>query len=152
MMPLFLSLVLRVALAGPPLAGVPLDELGALGLLAPTTIDGEDAWRAPLAAGPGWVLYRWAPDEAAAAADAAFLRGSVQRVLPAVVVAGADEAWGDPGFVTARRANVTVQVRAADALQLAAKLLAAAEPTPVTGAAPVDGRDAYGRRVGEPAR
>lgn len=152
MMPLFLSLAFRAALAGTPLAGVPLAELGALGLLEPTAIDGEDAWRAPLAVGPGWVLYRWSPDEAAATADAAFLRGSVQRVLPAVAVTGADEAWGDAGFVTARRDNVTVQVRAADALQLAAKLLAAAEPAPVTGAAPVEGRDAYGRRVGEAAR
>ena len=142
-----LALGASPARAEAPLAGIPLSNLAPLGLLVPTALEDTDAWRAPLRDGPGWVLHQWSPDSARATEDVRFLLASVQRILPPVDVVGADEAWGDAGFITARRGNVTVQVRAAGAPELAAKLLAAEEAPRADRLKAEGGRDGYGRRL-----
>jgi hypothetical protein len=154
MLPLAFSLLTRLGLAEPPaFAGLALADLPGLGLGEPTLFDGTDRWRAPVVGG-GWVLHQWSADEAAARGDAAFARASVQRALPAAAVAGADEAWGDEGFVIVRRANVVIQVRAAGATALAAKLLATETPASAVAAAagPTPDRDAFGRRRSDAGR
>ncbi len=137
------------------LAGIPTVELPTLGLGTPDFTIGDDTWRAP--APGGWVLHTWSVDEAASQHRFAFAVGSVQRPLPVLVVAGADEARGDDGMVIARRGNVVVTVRGEHAPELAARLLAAevVEPAAVwvapvgpAAAYPELARDAFGRRSG----
>ncbi len=139
-------LLLGPARAEAPLAGIPLRDLDDLGLLDPTLLDETDGWRAPVAPGTGWVVHRWAPTAVQAGKDLDFVKSTLQAFLPVVAVAGADEAWGDDGLVLARRGNVFVQVRAAGAPLLAARLLAAVQPEPAAAAQPIEGRDAFGRR------
>ena len=134
-------------------AGIPVATLAQLGLLEPTVLDHTDGWRAPIAGG-GWVLHRWSPDESQARVDFSFLRSTVQSILPAVLVEGADEAWGDDGFVSARRGNVMVQVHAPGAPALAARLLAAESPESATAPSlsVPGGRDEFGRRAESTAK
>ncbi len=149
---MLLTLLFGSALAGDAVfAGLSAEARASLALGVPTFLDGDDGWRATSPA--GWVLHHWNVDAAAAEADFAFQVATVQARLPAIVIAGADQAVGDDGFVVARRGNVVLQVRGIGAPALMARLLAAETPQthvlgPVTTTPDEFGtlRDTFGRR------
>lgn len=101
--------MLGLASAGGPLwAGVPLAELAALGVGAPTLAHHTSAWRAPLEGG-GIVDVAWFATEAdAQRAAGARVFSSAQHALPPL---GPDR-WGSPGeILLVRDRNVVIFVR-----------------------------------------
>jgi hypothetical protein len=134
-----------VAHAG-PWAGVPLDELPKLELRALTLDQQESRWQAATAAG----FVRVATFDDEAAAIVAFDREVEMAAavpLPAVVVAGADDARGDPSeLLVLRSRNVVLVVRdrAGAATAVAQRVLAALVETAPAG---VYREKAVGERV-----
>jgi hypothetical protein len=144
-------------------AGVPLTRLPTLGLGAPVFIDGADQWKASVEGGFVTMMIESTPAEGQGRFR--FQRATVGAALPALSLAGANEAAGDDGLVLARAGNIVVLVRGESAVERASAVLASLSPaastpppapanevsisevvaTPWSDA--VEARDGFGRRI-----
>ncbi|MFT4621521.1 MAG: hypothetical protein ACI8PZ_000173 [Myxococcota bacterium] len=130
----FSLLLLSASASAADWAGVPLTQLDALGLGAPTLSDVGHAWRAPLPEGGFVAVEVFADAEAAAAAFAARRVTASNMEQPELALG--DAAVGDlEGYLLVQDGNVLVRVRSlgGGAAVIAERIRGALVATPPAG-------------------